>query len=166
MTLLLALKYMKNNILLASLCRTVSTLHALLVGLFCLCILFFDEAVNQDPVWWALGPLDRPIMNAGQTLHRLCNIVYRNQYRNVILSSPCSIFSRLFLFHYRGDPTLVKINVSITTGYLISGETYGNLLLSGCCSVAFLEATENLDSQNLHRCHVSKGNLHFMKSSN
>uniref|UniRef100_A0A8C1S005 TLC domain containing 4a n=1 Tax=Cyprinus carpio TaxID=7962 RepID=A0A8C1S005_CYPCA len=52
------------------LCRTVSTLHALLVGLFCLYILFFDEAVNQDPVW--------------------------------------------------GDPTLVKINVSITTGYLIS----------------------------------------------
>lgn len=50
--------------------RTVSTLHALLVGLFCLYILFFDEAVNQDPVW--------------------------------------------------GDPTLVKINVSITTGYLIS----------------------------------------------
>lgn len=36
------------------LCRTVSTLHALLVGLFCLYILFFDEAVNQDPVWWAL----------------------------------------------------------------------------------------------------------------
>lgn len=50
--------------------RTVSTLHALLVGLFCLYILFFDKAVNQDPVW--------------------------------------------------GDPTLVKINVSITTGYLIS----------------------------------------------
>ncbi|XP_062847498.1 TLC domain-containing protein 4-B isoform X1 [Trichomycterus rosablanca] len=50
--------------------RTVSTLHAFLVGLFCLYILFFDEAVNQDPVW--------------------------------------------------GDPTLVKINVGITTGYLIS----------------------------------------------
>ncbi|XP_036441619.1 TLC domain-containing protein 4-B isoform X2 [Colossoma macropomum] len=50
--------------------RTVSTLHAILVGLFCLYILCFDEAVNQDPVW--------------------------------------------------GDPTLVKINVGITTGYLIS----------------------------------------------
>ncbi|XP_077365528.1 TLC domain-containing protein 4-B isoform X2 [Festucalex cinctus] len=50
--------------------RTVSTLHALLVGLFCLYILFFDAAVNEDPVW--------------------------------------------------GDPTLVKTNVAITTGYLIS----------------------------------------------
>ena len=26
----------------------------------------------------------------------------------------------------RGDPTLVKINVAITTGYLISGETNGS----------------------------------------
>uniref|UniRef100_A0A8C5GZL7 Transmembrane protein 56-B-like n=1 Tax=Gouania willdenowi TaxID=441366 RepID=A0A8C5GZL7_GOUWI len=50
--------------------RTVSTLHALLVGVFCLYILFFDDAVNEDPVW--------------------------------------------------GDPTLVKTNVAITTGYLIS----------------------------------------------
>ncbi|MCJ8728558.1 hypothetical protein PDJAM_G00005880 [Pangasius djambal] len=50
--------------------RTVSTFHAILVGLFCLYILFFDEAINQDPVW--------------------------------------------------GDPALVKINVGITTGYLIS----------------------------------------------
>ncbi|XP_059182568.1 TLC domain-containing protein 4-B-like isoform X1 [Centropristis striata] len=50
--------------------RTVSTFHALLVGLFCLYILFFDDAVNEDPVW--------------------------------------------------GDPTLVKTNVAITTGYLIS----------------------------------------------
>ncbi|XP_062377804.1 TLC domain-containing protein 4-B [Sardina pilchardus] len=50
--------------------RTVSTFHALVVGLFCLYILLFDDAVNQDPVW--------------------------------------------------GDPTLVKINVGITTGYLIS----------------------------------------------
>lgn len=31
---------------------------------------------------------------------------------------PCS-----HLYHNRGDPTLVKINVSITTGYLISGES-------------------------------------------
>ncbi|MBN3296642.1 TLC domain-containing protein 4-B [Amia ocellicauda] len=50
--------------------RTVSTLHALVVGIFCLYILFFDDAVNEDPVW--------------------------------------------------GDPTLVKLNVGITTGYLIS----------------------------------------------
>ncbi|XP_008305759.1 transmembrane protein 56-B isoform X2 [Cynoglossus semilaevis] len=50
--------------------RTVSTFHALLVGLFCLYILCFDDAVNEDPVW--------------------------------------------------GDPTLVKTNVAITTGYLIS----------------------------------------------
>ncbi|KAI1891449.1 hypothetical protein AGOR_G00143930 [Albula goreensis] len=50
--------------------RTVSTFHALVVGLFCLYILLFDDAVNEDPVW--------------------------------------------------GDPTLVKINVGITTGYLIS----------------------------------------------
>ncbi|TNN84667.1 Transmembrane protein 56-B [Liparis tanakae] len=50
--------------------RTVSTFHALLVGIFCLYILFFDDAVNEDPVW--------------------------------------------------GDPTLVKTNVAITTGYLIS----------------------------------------------
>nr|XP_057915890.1 TLC domain-containing protein 4-B-like [Doryrhamphus excisus] len=50
--------------------RTVSTLHALLVGIFCLYILLFDDAVNEDPVW--------------------------------------------------GDPTLVKTNVAITTGYLIS----------------------------------------------
>ncbi|MBN3323942.1 TM56B protein, partial [Atractosteus spatula] len=50
--------------------RTVSTLHALMVGIFCVYILFFDDAVNEDPVW--------------------------------------------------GDPTLVKLNVGITTGYLIS----------------------------------------------
>ncbi|XP_058485100.1 TLC domain-containing protein 4-B-like [Solea solea] len=50
--------------------RTVSTFHALLVGLFCLYILWFDDPVNEDPVW--------------------------------------------------GDPTLVKTNVAITTGYLIS----------------------------------------------
>ncbi|XP_061093662.1 TLC domain-containing protein 4-B isoform X2 [Conger conger] len=50
--------------------RTVSTFHALVVGLFCLYILLFDDAINEDPVW--------------------------------------------------GDPTLVKINVGITTGYLIS----------------------------------------------
>ncbi|XP_061569832.1 TLC domain-containing protein 4-B-like [Cololabis saira] len=50
--------------------RTVSTFHALLVGIFCLYILLFDDAVNEDPVW--------------------------------------------------GDPTLVKTNVAITTGYLIS----------------------------------------------
>ncbi|XP_028666955.2 TLC domain-containing protein 4-B [Erpetoichthys calabaricus] len=50
--------------------RTVSTLHALIVGIFCLYILMFDDAVNEDPVW--------------------------------------------------GDPTLVKLNVAITTGYLIS----------------------------------------------
>uniref|UniRef100_A0A3Q3VU66 TLC domain-containing protein n=1 Tax=Mola mola TaxID=94237 RepID=A0A3Q3VU66_MOLML len=30
---------------------TVSTFHALLVGIFCLCILLFDDAVNEDPVW-------------------------------------------------------------------------------------------------------------------
>lgn len=50
--------------------RTVSTFHALLVGIFCLYILLFDDVVNEDPVW--------------------------------------------------GDPTLVKTNVAITTGYLIS----------------------------------------------
>uniref|UniRef100_A0A3Q3IX69 TLC domain-containing protein n=1 Tax=Monopterus albus TaxID=43700 RepID=A0A3Q3IX69_MONAL len=50
--------------------RTVSTFHALLVGLFCLYIFLFDDAINEDPVW--------------------------------------------------GDPTLVKTNVAITTGYLIS----------------------------------------------
>ncbi|XP_023660403.2 TLC domain-containing protein 4-B isoform X1 [Paramormyrops kingsleyae] len=50
--------------------RTVSTFHALVVGLFCLYILLFDDAVNQDPVW--------------------------------------------------GDPTMVKINVAITAGYLVS----------------------------------------------
>lgn len=50
--------------------RTVSTFHALLVGIFCLYILFYDDAVNEDPVW--------------------------------------------------GDPTMVKTNVAITTGYLIS----------------------------------------------
>ncbi|KAI1883095.1 hypothetical protein AGOR_G00241710 [Albula goreensis] len=50
--------------------RTVSTLHAILVGVFCFYILLFDDAINLDPVW--------------------------------------------------GDATLVKINVAITTGYLIS----------------------------------------------
>ncbi|CAB1326013.1 unnamed protein product [Coregonus sp. 'balchen'] len=50
--------------------RTVSTLHALIVGLFCLYILLHDDAVNDDPVW--------------------------------------------------GDPSLVKINVAITCGYLLS----------------------------------------------
>ncbi|XP_035278579.1 TLC domain-containing protein 4-B-like [Anguilla anguilla] len=50
--------------------RTVSTLHALVVGVFCFYILVFDDAINLDPVW--------------------------------------------------GDATLVKINVAITTGYLIS----------------------------------------------
>ncbi|KAG7491594.1 hypothetical protein MATL_G00005270 [Megalops atlanticus] len=31
--------------------RLVSTIHALIVGLFCLYILWFDDAVNADPVW-------------------------------------------------------------------------------------------------------------------
>lgn len=35
--------------------RTVSTFHALLVGIFCLHILLFDDAVNEDPVWWEFG---------------------------------------------------------------------------------------------------------------
>ncbi|KAG9343945.1 hypothetical protein JZ751_013333 [Albula glossodonta] len=29
----------------------VSTIHALIVGLFCVYILWFDDAVNEDPVW-------------------------------------------------------------------------------------------------------------------
>lgn len=61
-----------------------------------------------------------------------------NQYCNVILSSLCSHFSGFFLYRNRGDPTLVKINVSITTGYLISGETYGKL------ETCILEAKESL----------------------
>lgn len=32
-------------------CRLVSTVHALIVGLFCLYILWFDDVVNADPVW-------------------------------------------------------------------------------------------------------------------
>lgn len=31
--------------------RLVSTVHALVVGLFCLYILWFDDVVNADPVW-------------------------------------------------------------------------------------------------------------------
>lgn len=31
--------------------RCVSTIHALIVGFFCLYILWFDDAVNSDPVW-------------------------------------------------------------------------------------------------------------------
>ncbi|KAG9264518.1 TLC domain-containing protein 4-B [Astyanax mexicanus] len=31
--------------------RLVSTIHALIVGLFCVYILWFDDAVNEDPVW-------------------------------------------------------------------------------------------------------------------
>nr|XP_032646376.1 TLC domain-containing protein 4-like [Chelonoidis abingdonii] len=31
--------------------RCVSTLHALIVGLFCLYILFFDGAINANPIW-------------------------------------------------------------------------------------------------------------------
>ncbi|XP_048870120.1 TLC domain-containing protein 4-B-like isoform X1 [Brienomyrus brachyistius] len=57
--------------------RLVSTVHALIVGLFCLYILWFDGAVNEDPVW--------------------------------------------------GDPTLVKLNVAITCGYLLY-----DLLLLAC----------------------------------
>ncbi|KAI9533429.1 TLC domain-containing protein 4-B [Dissostichus eleginoides] len=49
--------------------RLVSTVHALIVGLFCLYILWFDHVVNADPVW--------------------------------------------------GDPSLVKLNVAITCGYLL-----------------------------------------------
>ncbi|XP_016112201.1 transmembrane protein 56-B-like [Sinocyclocheilus grahami] len=50
--------------------RAVSTVHALVVGLFCLYIYIFDEPIQKDPVW--------------------------------------------------GDATLVKLNVAITSGYLIS----------------------------------------------
>ncbi|KAJ8363413.1 hypothetical protein SKAU_G00122440 [Synaphobranchus kaupii] len=57
--------------------RLVSTIHALIVGLFCLYILWFDDAVNADPVW--------------------------------------------------GDPSLVKLNVAITSGYLLY-----DLLLLAC----------------------------------
>uniref|UniRef100_A0A7N6BVC5 TLC domain-containing protein n=2 Tax=Anabas testudineus TaxID=64144 RepID=A0A7N6BVC5_ANATE len=49
--------------------RLVSTVHALIVGLFCLYILWFDDVVNANPVW--------------------------------------------------GDPSLVKLNVAITCGYLL-----------------------------------------------
>ncbi|CAB1341952.1 unnamed protein product [Coregonus sp. 'balchen'] len=35
--------------------RLVSTVHALIVGLFCLYILWFDDAVNADPVWGEPG---------------------------------------------------------------------------------------------------------------
>ncbi|XP_015747054.2 transmembrane protein 56-B-like isoform X1 [Python bivittatus] len=31
--------------------RCVSTLHAMIVGLFCLYILWFDDAVNANPIW-------------------------------------------------------------------------------------------------------------------
>lgn len=37
----------------------MSTFHAILVGIFCLCILLFDDAVNEDPVWWELNPGSR-----------------------------------------------------------------------------------------------------------
>ncbi|KAG1933849.1 TLC domain-containing protein 4-B isoform X2 [Pimephales promelas] len=50
--------------------RAVSTVHALIVGLFCLYIYISDEPIQKDPVW--------------------------------------------------GDATLVKLNVAITSGYLIS----------------------------------------------
>ncbi|XP_016357777.1 transmembrane protein 56-B [Sinocyclocheilus anshuiensis] len=50
--------------------RAVSTVHALVVGLFCLYIYIFDEPIQKDPVW--------------------------------------------------GDATLVKLNVAVTSGYLIS----------------------------------------------
>lgn len=35
--------------------RLVSTVHALIVGTFCLYILWFDDAVNKDPVWGEPG---------------------------------------------------------------------------------------------------------------
>ncbi|XP_061702645.1 TLC domain-containing protein 4-B isoform X1 [Syngnathoides biaculeatus] len=57
--------------------RLVSTVHALIVGFFCLYILCFDEAVNANPVW--------------------------------------------------GDPSMVKLNVAITCGYLLY-----DLLLLAC----------------------------------
>ncbi|XP_069795173.1 TLC domain-containing protein 4-B [Narcine bancroftii] len=50
--------------------RVASTVHAFLVGLVSLYLLWFDDAVNSDPVW--------------------------------------------------GDPTLVKLNVGLSAGYLIS----------------------------------------------
>uniref|UniRef100_A0A8C2F6H0 TLC domain containing 4b n=1 Tax=Cyprinus carpio TaxID=7962 RepID=A0A8C2F6H0_CYPCA len=31
--------------------RLVSTIHALIVGLFCVYILWYDDAVNEDPFW-------------------------------------------------------------------------------------------------------------------
>ena len=34
-----------------SISRLVSTVHALIVGLFCLYILWFDDVVNANPVW-------------------------------------------------------------------------------------------------------------------
>ncbi|XP_075062809.1 TLC domain-containing protein 4-like [Mixophyes fleayi] len=49
--------------------RCVSTIHALIVGSFCLYILAFDDAVNDDPIW--------------------------------------------------GDPFKVKMNVAVTSGYLV-----------------------------------------------
>uniref|UniRef100_UPI00398EEFE7 TLC domain-containing protein 4-B isoform X2 n=1 Tax=Pristiophorus japonicus TaxID=55135 RepID=UPI00398EEFE7 len=48
----------------------VSTFHALVVGLLCVYLLWFDDAVNADPIW--------------------------------------------------GEPKLVKLNVGLTAGYLIS----------------------------------------------
>ncbi|KAI4900466.1 hypothetical protein NFI96_000782 [Prochilodus magdalenae] len=68
--------------------RAVSTVHALVVGLLCLYILLFDEAVRRDPVW--------------------------------------------------GDPTLVKLNVGITTGYLISGEAFTTCSHALACPVGIV----------------------------
>uniref|UniRef100_A0A671S3J9 TLC domain-containing protein n=1 Tax=Sinocyclocheilus anshuiensis TaxID=1608454 RepID=A0A671S3J9_9TELE len=61
--------------------RAVSTVHALVVGLFCLYIYIFDEPIQKDPVW--------------------------------------------------GDATLVKLNVAVTSGYLISD-------LQGYCVLFFV----------------------------
>ncbi|MBN3281585.1 TM56B protein, partial [Polyodon spathula] len=81
--------------------RTVSTFHALVVGIFCLYILRFDDAVNEDPVW--------PAMQPPQSYS-----VGRQRSSGQLTGKPTGVAGA------RGDPALVKLNVAVTTGYLIS----------------------------------------------
>ncbi|XP_042570502.1 TLC domain-containing protein 4-B-like isoform X3 [Cyprinus carpio] len=82
--------------------RTVSTLHALLVGLFCLYILFFDEAVNQDPVW---GDPTLVKINGQGMLPYFANFRLLAEF-----STPC--VNQRWFFEVLGYPKVSKPNMA------------------------------------------------------
>ncbi|XP_029696541.1 TLC domain-containing protein 4-B isoform X1 [Takifugu rubripes] len=96
--------------------RFVSTVHALIVGLLCLYILWFDDAVNTNPICY-LGDQTGEEISVGHVTRvvadRRCLPVDGGRLPLTIEHT----FDSCELCW--GDPSLVKLNVAITCGYLL-----------------------------------------------